>query len=107
MTGQAACPLIRELAQAAQAHFPGLVIDVRPIRNDFFGPRITVSGLLTGQDIVAQLKDTPLGEAVLLPGNLLRSGEETLLDDLTVSDLQAALGRPVLATDGSIGKLAH
>ena len=48
-----------------------------------------------------------LGEAVLLPGNLLRSGEETLLDDLTVSDLQAALKRPVLATDGSGGGLLH
>ncbi len=61
------------------------------IRNDFFGERITVSGLLTGQDIVAQLKAQPLGERLLLPCNLLRSGEEVLLDDMTLTQLKTAL----------------
>ena len=105
VSGQAAYPLLCELCRAAEAKFPRLALDVRAIRNDFFGPQITVSGLLTGQDIVAQLKDTPLGDVVLLPGNLLRSGEETLLDDMTLSDLHTALGRPVVATTGSGGSL--
>ena len=52
---------------------------------------ITVSGLLTGQDIIRQLRGKPLGKRLLLPGNLLRSGEEVLLDDVTVSDLEKAL----------------
>ena len=75
--------------------FPNYHIDVVAIRNDFFGEMITVSGLLTGQDILAQLaqlKETgKLGERVLLPCNLLRSGEETLLDDMTVTELSEAL----------------
>ena len=61
------------------------------IINEFFGEMITVSGLLTGQDIIRQLKDKPLGERLLLPENLLRSGEEVLLDDVTVTDLEKAL----------------
>ena len=61
------------------------------IRNDFFGERITVSGLLTGQDIIAQLKNRELGEKLLLPANLLRSGEEVFLDDITLSDVEETL----------------
>lgn len=66
-------------------------IQVFPIRNDFFGERITVAGLLTGQDIIAQLKGRDLGEILYLPENILRSGERVLLDDITVEDLAGAL----------------
>lgn len=66
-------------------------IQVFPIRNDFFGERITVTGLLTGQDIIAQLKGRDLGEILYLPENILRSGERVLLDDITVEDLAGAL----------------
>ena len=75
--------------------FPGLCVTVYPIRNDFFGELITVSGLLTGQDIIAQLKDKDLGEALLLPQNVLRSQETVFLDDLTVADMVKALQVPV------------
>ncbi|MGN0142701.1 MAG: DUF512 domain-containing protein, partial [Roseburia sp.] len=51
----------------------------------------TVSGLLTGQDILAQLKEKELGERLLLPCNLLRSGEEVFLDDMTLEELKTAL----------------
>ncbi len=95
VTGRLPAPFIEELAKECQERFPNYHIDVVAIRNDFFGEMITVSGLLTGQDILAQLKEVKangrLGERVLLPCNLLRSGEETLLDDMTVSDLEEAL----------------
>jgi NifB/MoaA-like Fe-S oxidoreductase len=52
---------------------------------------ITVSGLLTGQDICAQLKGKALGDTLFLPQNVLRSGETVFLDDLTVSDLEKTL----------------
>ena len=68
---------------------------VYPIRNDFFGERNTVTGLLTGQDIIAQLKGQRLGEELLLPINVLRSGETVLLDDYTVDDISRALQVPV------------
>ena len=72
-----------------------MTIRIRPIRNDFFGERITVSGLITGQDLIAQLKDEELGEELLLPLNMFRSGEEVFLDDLTRSDAEEALQVPV------------
>ena len=75
--------------------FPGLSVRVYPIRNDFFGELITVTGLLTGQDIIAQLKGKELGEELLLPVNLLRSGETVLLDDYTVDDISKSLQVPV------------
>ena len=71
------------------------------IRNDFFGEKITVSGLLTGQDITAQLRGKELGEYLLLPCNLLRSGEEVFLDDKTVGDIEQELGVPVKIVEES------
>ena len=71
--------------------FPGRAIDVYPIRNEFFGEQITVSGLLTGQDIISQLKGRDLGEYLLLPVNMFRSGEEVFLDDVTKTDVENAL----------------
>lgn len=70
-------------------------IQVCCIRNDFFGERITVTGLLTGQDIIAQMKEVSIGKLLLLPENLLRAQEEVLLDDVTVGDLKKALQTPV------------
>lgn len=94
-TGKLPAPFIAELAAECCEKFPNYQIDVVAIRNDFFGEMITVSGLLTGQDILAQLKELKdsgeLGERVLLPCNLLRSGEEVLLDDMTVTELTEAL----------------
>ena len=75
--------------------YPGLQIYVYPIVNYFFGEHITVSGLITGQDLMAQLKDKKLGSTLLLPENILRSGEDVFLDDLHVGDLEKALQVPV------------
>ena len=90
-TGRLAAPFIEQLAAECMEQFPNYEICVYPIRNDFFGERITVSGLLTGQDLEAQLKEKKLGECLLLPCNLLRSGEEVFLDDMTLSELKTAL----------------
>ena len=90
-TGKLAYPYICQMAEALMEVVEGLQIHVYEIINEFFGEMITVSGLLTGQDIIRQLKDKPLGERLLLPENLLRSGEEVLLDDVTVTDLEKAL----------------
>lgn len=90
-TGRSAAPFLTELAGKLKEKFPGVFVEVVAIRNDFFGERITVSGLLTGQDLIAQLKDRDLGDALLLPCSLLRSGEEVLLDDVTLTDLKRTL----------------
>lgn len=94
-TGKLAAPTIRELCEKVREKFPNITVTVYDIQNDFFGERITVSGLLTGQDIIAQLRDRELGERLILPANLLRSGEDVLLDDMTVSDIENALHIPI------------
>ena len=91
VTGKLAYPFIRSMAEQMAERFPAIRIHVYAITNDFFGERITVSGLLTGQDIIRQLRGRALGERILLPQNVLRSGEDYFLDDVTVSDVEKAL----------------
>ena len=90
-TGRLAYRFIKQMAMQMEERYEGLQIDVIAIRNDFFGEMITVSGLLTGQDIMAQLKDRDLGETLLLPQNVLKSGEPVFLDDYTLDDIEKAL----------------
>ncbi len=91
VTGRLAYPYIQQMAEEMMKRFSGLCIRVYQITNYFFGEMITVTGLLTGQDIISQLKDKRLGERLLLPQNTLRSGETVFLDDVTVSDVEKAL----------------
>lgn len=90
-TGQLAYPYICELIVEFTKKYPRIKVQVYPVRNDFFGEKITVSGLLTGQDLISQLKGKNLGEALLLPENVLRSGEQVFLDDVRVEALEKAL----------------
>ena len=90
-TGKLAYPYIKKMCEKLEKEVEGLEIEVYAITNDFFGENITVSGLLTGQDILSQLKEKDLGERLLLPQNVLRSGEDVFLDDITVSELEKAL----------------
>lgn len=103
-TGKLAYPTIQAFAKQLEEAFPGVVITVIPIRNDFFGETITVSGLITGQDLIKQLKEKKeageaLGDTLQLPSNLLRSGEQVFLDDVTVSQVEEALGMHVVIVE--------
>lgn len=95
VTGRISYPYIKRMTERLEELFEGLRVHVYPIRNDFFGELITVTGLLTGQDIAAQLTGQELGEELLLPQNVLRSGEQVLLDDYTVEKLADTLQVPV------------
>ena len=90
-TGRLAYPYIRSMAERMEENFGFLKLHVYEIVNEFFGERITVSGLLTGQDIENQLRGKALGERLLLPENVLRSGEDVFLDDITVEELEKSL----------------
>ncbi len=94
-TGRLAYPFISHMAQQMEELFSGLTVQVFAVRNDFFGEQITVSGLLTGGDIIAQLKGKDLGCALMLPQNVLRSGENVFLDDVTTIQMESALQVPV------------
>lgn len=104
-TGVSAAPVLERLAGQMREKFPNVHTEVCAVRNDFFGERITVSGLLTGQDIVNQLKGRALGEALLLPCNLLRSGEDVFLDDYTVLEVEQQLQTPICIVGSSGGEL--
>ena len=96
-TGVAAAPFLREIIDraAAKCHTK-LDYQIYPIVNHFFGETITVAGLLTGQDLLAQLRGKDLGTRVLLPQNTLRHGETVFLDDMTLEELSQGLGVPVV-----------
>lgn len=100
VTGMASLPLIEKCAQKAMKRFPGLCCHVYGICNEFFGETITVTGLLTGGDIVNQLQGKPLGESLLLPACTLRREGDLFLDDLSLTEFQTKLGIPVIVTSG-------
>lgn len=90
-TGVLAAPYIKEAAEKIKSKYPNITVHVYTIKNQFFGEQITVAGLLTGQDLQAQLTGKTLGERLLISSNLLRSGEHVFLDDVTVEELSGAL----------------
>lgn len=99
-TGKSAEPFLRELTEEAMARCPGLKGQVVGISNDFWGHTIDVAGLVTGQDLIAQLKGRELGAHVLIPANMLRHGENVFLDDVTVPQVEEALDCPITVTEG-------
>ncbi len=90
-TGILAAPILKNLMVQINKKYPNIQISVYTIINEYFGADITVAGLLTGGDIIAQLKGKELGDYLLLPDVLLRSGEDVLLDDITVEDIKNTL----------------
>ncbi len=94
-TGKLAYPYIRKMAARMEERFPGIRIHVYAIENRFFGERITVAGLITGQDLTGQLKEKNLGKRLLIPCSMLRADEDVFLDDYTVEQAAEALQVPV------------
>ncbi len=102
-TGVAAAPFLQELMEAARAKWPSLQVQVVAIRNDFFGELITVSGLVTGGDLIRQLQGVPM-DTLLLPENMLRQQQDMFLDDVTPHEVEKQLGTTlclVPETDGA------
>lgn len=97
-TGFCSYPVIKDLVDKLD----GDMISVVPIENKFFGSQITVSGLLTGRDIINQLKGKDLGSTLLLSSSMLRHNEDVLLDNTTISDIERELNVKVetVSNDG-------
>ena len=90
-TGKSAYDMLMNLSERIMKEFPHIQVNCFAIRNDFFGEKITVSGLITGRDLITQLQDKDLGEVVLLPENMLKCNEDVFLDDVTVSEVEKTL----------------
>ncbi len=93
VTGELFAPVLRRLL--AEAGLAAPRVDVLAVRNDFFGPAITVAGLLTGQDVGAALAGRAVGDLVLVPGVALHEGHGVFLDDVAPRELAASLAVPV------------
>lgn len=98
-TGYSAVGTIKSLAEAAEKRFNGLKCTVYAIRNDFFGESITVAGLITAQDLIAQLMDKELGEELLISSAMLRKDSDVFLDDLTITDVSRELGVTITSAE--------
>ena len=96
-TGVAAYPTIKAMAARLEAQVEGLTVHVYEIINHFFGESVTVAGLLTGQDMLAQLTGRELGDQLIIPENTLRADEAMFLDDMTPDELSEKLNVPIRA----------
>lgn len=102
VTGKASYKTIVEQVEKICKIWYNIDCRVYEIRNDFYGENVTVSGLLTGQDIIAQLKGKELGDLLIIPRNALRHEGDCFLDGVTVEEMERALGVSVLpSADGS------
>lgn len=106
-TGVSAYPLIMEIVDKLTFKCHNLKVNVYPIRNDFFGEKITVSGLITGGDILNQLKDKPLGEELLIPSSMLRFENDLFLDDMHIDTLGEKLGVKITAVNNDGYELVY
>ena len=106
-TGMLAADTIRACCDAVREKYPNVEVQVKSIRNDFFGNQITVAGLVTGTDLLAQLQGQDLGEKLLIPCHMLRSGENVFLDDVTVEEIEKQLNIPVVVVDEKGEDLVH
>ena len=94
-----AAPFIKKYMEMIHEKFPNVDVDVISIRNEFFGETITVSGLITGQDLIRQLSGRDLGEKLLLPCNMLKNEEDVFLDDISVEELSRKLNVEIVIVD--------
>lgn len=100
--GYAAYSTMKALADKACERFEGLRCEVYRIRNDFFGETITVTGLITARDLIAQLRERDLGSELLLSSAMIRHENNDFLDDITVGEVENELNVKIktVANDG-------
>ena len=99
VTGIAAYPLIKSIADKVTALCPSLKATVYPIKNEFFGEKITVSGLITATDIINQIENEDLGEELLIPSSMLNSEGTMFLDSITLDELSEKLNIKITPVD--------
>ena len=109
-TGADFYPFLNELCKKAEEKY-NIKIQVKKIVNHFFGETITVSGLVTGIDLYEQLKDSELGEYLLLPSSMISDytnhteNKNKFLDDMTIEELEERLNTKIILTNGDGGQV--
>lgn len=98
-TGKIAYSFMRARMDELEKKFKGLKINLYPIENTFFGPEITVTGLITGGDLISQLKDKDLGEYLILCEDMLKSDADIFLDDVSLDDVARELDTDIVVAN--------
>lgn len=104
-TGELAYPMMQRFSQQVSERFPQITVQVKKIVNDFFGHSVTVAGLVTGQDLLAQLEGVQIGEQLLIPANMLRHEQDRFLDDITLTEVSERLGVEVIPVENDAFEL--
>jgi NifB/MoaA-like Fe-S oxidoreductase len=99
VTGASFGPILRNSLAGLLAE-RAVRVRILTVPNSFFGPAVTVAGLLTGRDILQAARGKRLGSRLLIPANALKDDEGVFLDDMTVNDLARSLGVPVTPVGG-------
>ena len=97
-TGTLAKDYINKITGKILGRFNNLELEVVPIINNFFGETITVSGLVTGQDLIDQLKPYNKVDGIIIPRSMMKSDEEIFLDDISLEELSNKLDIPVISS---------
>lgn len=97
--GTSAAVYLKEIAESINTKYPNIKIKVYPIKNDFFGGGVNVSGLVVGKDLITQLKNKDLGDRLLIPSVMLRFERDIFLDDTSLEDVKSSLDIDVIPVD--------
>ena len=89
--GEGVFPYMKRIMSMINEKFPNITINTRAIKNNFFGGGINVSGLVTGGDLIDQLRDDDLGDRLLIPSSMLRFENDLFLDDVSTDDVEREL----------------
>ncbi len=92
IVGTSVHPFMEKIVDMVREKAPALTVNVIPVKNEFFGGKIDVTGLITGSDIIRSLKGTDIGEELLIPAVMLKADEDIFLDDVTLTGLGEELG---------------
>ena len=98
-TGEIAYPFIRSMCDLIQEKAPGVSVNVVSIKNEFFGGKVSVTGLVCGGDLIQTLKNEEKTEEILISSSMLKAGEDIFLDDVTLEEAEEMLGVNIVPTD--------
>lgn len=90
--GEGVFPYMKRIMSMINEKFPNITINTRAIKNNFFGGGVNVSGLVTGGDLIDQLRDDDLGDKLIIPSSMLRFENDLFLDDVSTDDVERELG---------------
>lgn len=105
--GTGVYPFMKKIMAMINEKFPNITINTQPIKNNFFGGGVNVSGLVTGGDLINQLKGKNIGERLIIPSSMLRFENDLFLDDVSTDDVERELNVQLVAVNNNGADLVN